>query len=132
MMSMQDPIADMLTCIRNSQSARKLYVNLFYSKIKISIIKVLQIEGYIENFLIEEKEKNKIIKVNLKYFKGKSVIQKIKRISKPGLRIYKPANKLPKIMNGLGIAIISTSKGVITDHTARKINIGGEIICYVA
>lgn len=131
-MSMQDPIADMLTCIRNSQSANKLYVNLTYSKIKVSIIKVLQEEGYIKNFLIEKKENNNIIKVNLKYFKGKSVIQQIKRISKPGLRIYKPANKIPKIMNGLGIVIISTSKGLMTDYTARKINIGGEIICYVA
>lgn len=131
-MSMQDPIADMLTCIRNSQSARKPYVDLFYSKIKIAIIKVLQVEGYIKNFFVEKKEKNKIIKINLKYFKNKAVIQKIKRISKPGLRIYKPAKKIPKIMNGLGIAIISTSKGVMTDHNARKINIGGEIICYVA
>lgn len=131
-MSMQDPIADMLTCIRNSQSANKLYVNLTYSKIKVSIVKVLQEEGYIKNFLIEKKENNNIIKVNLKYFKGKSVIQQIKRISKPGLRIYKPANKIPKIMNGLGIVIISTSKGLMTDYTARKINIGGEIICYVA
>lgn len=131
-MSMQDPIADMLTCIRNSQNANKMFVSFFYSKIKKSIIRVLHNEGYIKDFLIEKKENNKLIKIHLKYFRKKPVIQQIKRVSKPGLRIYKTANKLPKIMNGLGIAIISTSQGVMTDSSARKINIGGEIICYIS
>lgn len=130
-MSMQDPIADMLTCIRNGQSANKNVIYINYSKIKIAIIKVLHEEGYIKQYIIDNQIKP-IIKLELKYFQGKPVIDTLKRVSKPGLRIYKSAKKLPKIMNGLGIVIISTSKGVITDKYARKIGIGGEIICYVS
>lgn len=130
-MSMQDPIADMLTCIRNGQSANKNFICINYSKIKISILKVLKEEGYIKTYTIENDLK-KVIRLELKYFQGKPVIEKIQRISSPGLRIYKSSNNLPKIMNGLGIAIISTSKGVITDSYARKIGIGGEVICYIS
>lgn len=130
-MSMQDPIADMLTCIRNNQSANKNIVNIMYSKIKLSIVKVLQEEGFIKKYIVEGKVKS-IIKLELKYFKNKPVIENIQRISTPGLRIYKSKNKLPKVMNGLGIAVISTSKGVMTNSTARKKGIGGEVLCYVS
>lgn len=130
-MSMQDPIADMLTCIRNNQSANKNFVDVIYSKIKLSIAKVLQESGYIQQYVLQGKIK-KQIRLELKYFKNKPVIDTIKRISTPGLRIYKSANKLPKVMNGLGIAVISTSKGVMTDSAARKQSIGGEVICYVS
>lgn len=130
-MSMQDPIADMLTCIRNNQSANKSIVNIIYSKIKLAITKVLQEEGFIKEYVIEGKIKS-TIKLELKYFKNKPVIENIQRISTPGLRIYKSTDKLPKVMNGLGIAVISTSKGVMTDRNARKQGIGGEVICYVS
>lgn len=131
-MSMQDPIADMLTCIRNGQFAKKNTINIFFSKIKFFIVKVLKEEGYIQDFKICQIKKIKKIELTLKYFKGYPVIKSIKRVSKPGLRIYKVSNKLPIIMNGLGTAIISTSKGVMTDNEARKIKIGGEVICYIS
>lgn len=130
-MTMQDPISDMLTCIRNNQIANKHFVEIPFSNIKISIIKVLKNEGYIKQYELINEKKIKI-RLELKYFNNKPVIEKINRISKPSLRIYKRVNKLPKIMNGLGIAIISTSKGVMTDANARKMGIGGEIICYVS
>lgn len=130
-MTMQDPISDMLTCIRNNQIANKTFVEIPFSNIKISIIKVLKNEGYIKQYEIIKEKKTKI-RLELKYFNNQPVIEKINRISKPSLRIYKRVNKLPKIMNGLGIAIISTSKGVMTDANARKMGIGGEIICYVS
>lgn len=130
-MSMQDPVADMLTSIRNGQSANKYSVTIPSSKLKNSIIQLLKKEGYINNYHIKGTKKLEL-EVILKYFEGKSVIEKIERVSRPSLRIYKKKNDLPKVMAGLGIAIISTSHGIMTDHTARKLGLGGEIICYVA
>lgn len=130
-MSIQDPIANMLTCIRNGQNSYKSFIILPLSKIKNEIAKILKQEGYITDYEIIQSEK-KYLKVVLKYHLKKAVIEKIKRVSKPSLRIYKSKNKLPRIMQGLGIAIISTSKGLMTDKTARNIGIGGEIICYVS
>ncbi|WP_343153527.1 30S ribosomal protein S8 [Buchnera aphidicola (Mindarus keteleerifoliae)] len=129
-MSMQDPISDMLTRIRNGQLANKLFVNMPSSKLKIAISSVLKEEGYIVNYMVEKNLKS-TLKIFLKYFKGKSVIEKIQRISKPSLRIYKKKYDLPKVMGGLGIAIISTSKGVLTDKIAREKGLGGEVICHV-
>ncbi len=130
-MSMQDPIADMFTRIRNGQMAQKFSVSMPSSKLRIAIAKVLQAEGYIEGFKVEEGVKP-TLEVTLKYFEGKSVIDTIERASRPGLRIYKKKDELPKVMGGLGIAIVSTSKGVMTDRAARKAGMGGEIIGYVA
>ncbi|BGI50754.1 MAG: 30S ribosomal protein S8 [Arsenophonus endosymbiont of Ceratovacuna japonica] len=130
-MSMQDSVADMLTCIRNGQAANKIIVNMPSSKLKVDIAKVLKKEGYIEDYKIEGNIKP-ILKISLKYFQGKPVIENIQRISRPSLRIYKKKDKLPQVMSGLGIAIISTSQGVITDRVARQIGLGGEILCYVA
>ncbi|BAP58361.1 30S ribosomal protein S8 [Candidatus Tachikawaea gelatinosa] len=130
-MSMQDPIANMLTCIRNGQNARKISITIPSSILKVEIAKVLQEEGYIKDFKIIENKKPKIV-LYLKYFKGKGVAESIQRISRPGLRIYKKYNELPKVMNGLGISIISTSKGIMTDQKAYKSNLGGEVICYVS
>ncbi|AYN24580.1 30S ribosomal protein S8 [Buchnera aphidicola] len=130
-MSMQDPVADMLTRIRNGQSANKYSIKMPYSKLKISIIELLKKEGYIKKFNVEGNHKLEI-EVILKYFKGKSVIEMIQRVSRPSLRIYKKKNTLPKVMAGLGIAVISTSKGIMTDRTARRLGLGGEVLCYVA
>ncbi|QJC38600.1 30S ribosomal protein S8 [Enterobacteriaceae endosymbiont of Donacia fulgens] len=130
-MSIQNPIADMLTRIRNGQLSHKSKIFMQYSKLKKSIAQILKNEGYIKNFNLI-KEKNFLLEITLKYFKGKGVIEKIHCISRPGLRIYKKKNFLPKVMAGLGIAIISTSKGIITDYTARYYGVGGEIICYVS
>jgi len=130
-MSMQDPISDMLTRIRNGQAASKVSVKMPSSKQKVAIAAVLKTEGYITEFVVAGDTKPEL-EVTLKYFEGKKVIDTIKRVSRPGLRIYKGANDLPKVMAGLGIAIISTSHGVMTDRAARKASIGGEIICYVS
>lgn len=130
-MSMQDPIADLLTRIRNGQAANKESITLPSSKLKVAIVKVLQNEGYISSFAVTEGVKPELT-VELKYFQGKSVIDTIKRISKPGLRVYKRKDELPKVMGGLGVAVVSTSKGVMSDRAARKEGLGGEIICYVA
>jgi small subunit ribosomal protein S8 len=130
-MSMQDPISDMLTRIRNGQAASKVSVKMPSSKQKVAIASVLKAEGYITDFVVAGDTKPEL-EVTLKYFEGKKVIDTIKRVSRPGLRIYKGANDLPKVMAGLGIAIISTSHGVMTDRAARKASIGGEIICYVS
>ncbi|QJC35742.1 30S ribosomal protein S8 [Enterobacteriaceae endosymbiont of Donacia sparganii] len=130
-MSIQNPIADMLTRIRNGQLSHKNKILMQYSKLKKSIANILKNEGYIKNFNLI-KEKNILLEINLKYFKGKGVIEKIYCISRPGLRIYKKKKFLPKVMSGLGIAIISTSKGIMTDYNARYYGIGGEIICYVS
>lgn len=130
-MSMQDPIADMLTRIRNGHSANKYSVVMSSSKLKKSIITLLKQEGYIQDYEITGEKKCKL-KIILKYFKGKSVIEMIQRVSRPSLRIYKNKKDLPKVMSGLGIAIISTSQGVMTDRMARKEGLGGEVICYVA
>ncbi|WWO98823.1 MAG: 30S ribosomal protein S8 [Candidatus Dasytiphilus stammeri] len=129
-MNMQDPISDMIIRIRNGQSAKFTYVSMQFSKIKKGIAHILREEGYIEQYEIIDN--NFILKIKLKYFSGKPVIEIIKRVSRPGLRIYKRKQELPKIMNGLGIAILSTSKGIITDKSARQKGIGGEILCYVA
>ena len=130
-MSMQDPISDMLTRIRNGQAASKVTVKMPSSKQKVAIAAVLKAEGYITEFAVAGDTKPEL-EVTLKYFEGKKVIDTIKRVSRPGLRIYKGARDLPQVMAGLGIAIISTSHGVMTDRAARKASIGGEIICYVS
>jgi small subunit ribosomal protein S8 len=128
---MQDPIADMFTRIRNAQSANKVAVVMPGSKQKEAIAKVLQDEGYISSFKVESGVKPEL-EITLKYFEGKPVIESIQRVSRPGLRIYKKRNELPKVMGGLGIAVISTSKGLMTDRAARSAGLGGEIIGYVA
>ncbi|MGL4600937.1 MAG: 30S ribosomal protein S8 [Plesiomonas sp.] len=130
-MSMQDPIADMLTRIRNGQAAKKFAVTMPSSKLKVAIANVLKEEGYIEDFNVVGDAKPEL-EVTLRYFQGNSVVESIQRVSRPGLRIYKKKDVLPKVMGGLGIAVISTSKGVMTDRAARKAGLGGEIICYVA
>jgi len=130
-MSMSDPIADMLTRIRNGQSASKAEVAMPASKMKQSIAAVLKDEGYISDFSVSEDAKPEMF-VSLKYYDGKPVIESIKRISRPGLRIYKNKDELPKVLNGLGIVILSTSKGMMTDRAARAAGIGGELICSVA
>ncbi|MEI6896886.1 MAG: 30S ribosomal protein S8 [Psychromonas sp.] len=130
-MSMQDPISDMLTRIRNGQAASKVSVKMPSSKQKVAIAAVLKAEGYIADFSVAGDTKPEL-EVTLKYFEGKKVIDTLKRVSRPGLRIYKGASDLPKVMAGLGIAIVSTSHGVMTDRAARKASIGGEIICYVS
>ncbi|TRW47886.1 30S ribosomal protein S8 [Aliidiomarina halalkaliphila] len=130
-MSMQDPIADMFTRIRNAQSANKVAVVMPASKQKEAIAQVLQDEGYITAYKVESGVKPEL-EITLKYFEGKPVIESIQRVSRPGLRIYKKRNELPKVMGGLGIAVISTSKGLMTDRAARSAGLGGEIIGYVA
>jgi len=131
-MSMSDPIADMLTRIRNAQLAEKLSVSMPSSRVKASIAQVLKDEGYIEDFKIRDEDGKSTLEVALKYYAGEPVIEKIERVSRPGLRIYKGRDDIPKIMNGLGIAIVSTSKGVMTDRKARATGIGGEVLCIVA
>ena len=130
-MSMQDPIADMLTRIRNGQAANKIAVSMPSSKLKVAIANVLADEGYIESFKVLDGVKPEL-EITLKYFQGKPVVESIQRVSRPGLRIYKRKDELPKVMGGLGVAVISTSKGVMTDRAARQAGLGGEIICYVA
>ena len=130
-MSMQDPIADMLTRIRNGQAANKVAINMPSSKLKVAIDNVLAAEGYIESVKVLEGAKPEL-EITLKYFQGKPVVESIQRVSRPGLRIYKRKDELPKVMGGLGVAVISTSKGVMTDRAARQAGLGGEIICYVA
>lgn len=130
-MSMQDPISDMFTRIRNAQAMKRVEVAMPASKAKVAIADVLKEEGYIEGYEVSEVEGKPTLNVILKYFNGVPVIEKIKRISRPGLRIYKNKRALPKVMNGLGIAIISTSKGLMSDRMARRLGEGGEILCYV-
>ncbi len=131
-MSMSDPIADMLTRIRNAQLAEKIAVAMPASKLKAAIAQVLKDEGYIEHFAIRETDGKPVLEINLKYYAGRPVIEKIERVSRPGLRIYKSSDKLPKVMNGLGVAIVSTSKGVMTERKARASGVGGEVLCIVA
>lgn len=131
-MSMTDPIADMLTRIRNAQSAAKAEVVIPASKKKSAILKVLQDEGFIESVQNTLDEGKAVLKVQLKYYQGKPVIDMIKRVSRPGLRVYKGKTELPSVQGGLGIAIVSTSKGVMVDRQARKLGYGGEVICYVS
>ncbi len=128
---MSDPIADMLTRIRNGQSAGKKSVKLPSSKLKVAIVKVLKEEGYITNYNTESNGSHTEMTIELKYYQGIPVIEKVKRVSRPGLRIYKSKDELPKVLAGLGIAIVSTSKGVMTDRAARAIGHGGEVICTV-
>lgn len=130
-MSMSDPIADMLTRIRNGQSAGKKSIKQPSSKLKLSIAKVLKDEGYIVDFSAETIGSHSEMTIDLKYYKGVPVIEEIKRISRPGLRIYKSKDELPKVLGGLGVAIVSTSSGVMTDRAARAKGHGGEIICTV-
>ena|SRR3990167_9314001 len=130
-MSMQDPIADMLTRIRNAQAVNSKQINLPASKVKLAILGVLKDEGYIDSFEIETTEGKKDINVTLKYYQGKPVIEKIGRISRPGLRIYKKSGSLPTVRAGMGIAIVSTPKGVMTERAARAQNLGGEVLCTV-
>ncbi len=131
-MSMTDPIADMLTRIRNAQQANKVDVSMPSSKVKISIAKVLEEEGYISAFNVNEVEGKATLTVTLKYFEGKAVISEINRVSRPGLRVYKSANDLPRVIGGLGVAIVSTSKGVMADRKARSLGQGGEVLCAVS
>ncbi|UAX41753.1 30S ribosomal protein S8 [Pasteurella canis] len=130
-MSMQDPIADMLTRIRNGQAANKVAISMPSSKLKVAIANVLAEEGYIESVKVLDGVKPEM-EITLKYFQGKPVVESIQRVSRPGLRIYKRKDELPKVMGGLGVAVVSTSKGVMTDRAARQAGLGGEIICYVA
>jgi len=132
-MTMTDPIADMLTRIRNAHKIKASSVVIPSSTIKVNIAKVLLKEGYIIGFEEEETgSKQRYLNINLKYYEGSPVIEKIHRVSRPGLRIYKPRNQLPKVMGGLGIAIVSTSKGIMSDRDAREQGEGGEILCFVA
>tara|TARA_B100000787_G_scaffold110269_1_gene82042 strand:- start:24 stop:413 length:390 start_codon:yes stop_codon:yes gene_type:complete len=129
---MHDPIADMLTRIRNGQMRSKVSVSMPASKVKQSIAAVLKDEGYIETYNIDANKGKPLLNIELKYYAGQPVIEKIQRISKPGLRIYKNSDNLPRVMNGLGVAILTTSRGVMTDIKARAAGIGGEVLCYVA
>jgi small subunit ribosomal protein S8 len=128
---MQDPISDMLTRIRNGQAATKVAVKMPSSKLKVAIAELLKAEGYVADYAISGEVKPEL-EVTLKYFEAKPVIEQIQRVSRPGLRIYKKKDELPSVMGGLGIAVVSTSKGLMTDRAARKAGLGGEIICYVA
>jgi len=130
-MSMTDPIADMLTRIRNAQALRKAAVVMPSSKLKRAIADVLKAEGYIQDAMVQEIDGLPVLIITLKYFQGAPVIEQIERISRPGLRIYKNHNTLPKVRGGLGVAIISTSRGIMTDCAARAAGQGGEILCHV-
>lgn len=131
-MSMSDPIADMLTRIRNGQLAGHVKVSMPSSKLKASLAKVLADEGYIASFDVKDVDGKSELSVDLKYFQGKPVIETLKRVSRPGLRVYKNKDELPKVIGGLGVAVVSTSKGIMSDRDARKMGVGGEIICFVA
>jgi small subunit ribosomal protein S8 len=132
-MAMSDPIADMLTRIRNAQLAEKASVSMPSSKLKVAIAAVLKDEGYVDQFAVRKSDDGKAaLEIVLKYYAGRPVIERIERISKPGLRIYKGAEDIPRVMNGLGVAIVSTPKGVMTDRKARASRVGGEVLCIVA
>jgi small subunit ribosomal protein S8 len=130
-MSMSDPIADMLTRIRNAQSVDKTAVTMPSSKLKVAIAQVLKDEGYIDGFAIKGDAKAEL-EIALKYYAGRPVIERIERVSRPGLRIYKGRHNIPQVMNGLGVAIVTTPQGVMTDRKARAAGVGGEVLCYVA
>jgi small subunit ribosomal protein S8 len=131
-MSMSDPIADMLTRIRNAQSVEKAVVSMPSSKLKIAIAQVLKDEGYIDGFAVRGDGAKPELEISLKYYAGRPVIERIERVSRPGLRVYKGRHEIPNVMNGLGVAIVTTPKGVMTDRKARQVGIGGEVLCYVA
>jgi small subunit ribosomal protein S8 len=131
-MSMSDPIADMLTRIRNAQAVAKAAVLMPSSKLKVAIAQVLKDEGYIDGFAVKDSGGKHELEVALKYYAGRPVIERIERVSRPGLRIYKGRDAIPQVMNGLGVAIVTTPKGVMTDRKARQTGVGGEVLCYVA
>ncbi|CAM8665464.1 RpsH Ribosomal protein S8 [Oxalobacteraceae bacterium] len=131
-MSMSDPIADLLTRIRNAQSVNKTTVAMPSSKLKVAIARVLKEEGYIEDFAVADQGGKPELRIELKYYAGRPVIERIERVSRPGLRIYRGKSEIPTVMNGLGVAIVSTPQGVMTDRKARATGTGGEILCYVA
>ena len=131
-MSMSDPIADMLTRIRNAQMVEKTSVQVPSSKVKVAIAQVLKDEGYIDGFQVKNDDGRPQLEIALKYYAGRPVIERIERVSRPGLRVYKGSNAIPQVMNGLGVAIVTTPKGVMTDRKARANGVGGEVLCYVA
>ena len=131
-MSMSDPIADMLTRIRNAQSVEKPVVSMPSSKLKVAIAQVLKDEGYIDSFEVKSEGVKSELEISLKYYAGRPVIERIERVSRPGLRIYRGRDAIPTVMNGLGVAIVTTPKGVMTDRKARATGVGGEVLCYVA
>ncbi|ABE48564.1 MULTISPECIES: 30S ribosomal protein S8 [Methylobacillus] len=131
-MSMSDPIADMLTRIRNAQSTNKVSVSMPSSKLKRAIAAVLKDEGYIDDFSVQDVDGKPQLNISLKYYAGRPVIEKIERVSRPGLRIYRGNQEIPVVMHGLGVTIVSTSKGVMTDRKARDAGVGGEVLCVVA
>ncbi|RMW94799.1 30S ribosomal protein S8 [Allofranklinella schreckenbergeri] len=131
-MSMSDPIADLLTRIRNAQMVNKASVSVPSSKLKLAILQVLKDEGYIDGFEVVRDGVKADVRVDLKYYAGRPVIERIERVSKPGLRVYKPSKSIPQVMNGLGVAIVTTPKGVMTDRKARAAGVGGEVLCFVA
>jgi small subunit ribosomal protein S8 len=131
-MSMSDPIADMLTRIRNAQSVEKPVVSMPSSKLKVAIAQVLKGEGYIDAFAVKTEGVKSELEISLKYYAGRPVIERIERVSRPGLRIYRGRDAIPTVMNGLGVAIVTTPKGVMTDRKARATGVGGEVLCYVA
>ncbi|GAB3480400.1 30S ribosomal protein S8 [Azotobacter salinestris] len=129
-MSMQDPLADMLTRIRNAQMAEKTVVSMPSSKLKVAVANVLKNEGYISDYQVSSDMKP-LLSIELKYFEGRPVIEELKRVSRPGLRQYKSVDQLPKVRGGLGVSIVSTNKGVMTDRAARAAGVGGEVLCTV-
>ena len=131
-MSMSDPIADMLTRIRNAQMVQKAIVSMPSSKVKVAIAQVLKDEGYIDGFTVKTDGGKAELEITLKYYAGRPVIERIERVSRPGLRVYRGSGAIPQVQNGLGVAIITTPKGVMTDRKARASGVGGEVLCYVA
>ena len=131
-MSMSDPIADMLTRIRNAQLVEKPAVTMPSSKLKVAIAQVLKDEGYIEDFRVRGEGGKSELEIGLKYYAGRPVIERIERVSRPGLRVYRGRDAIPQVMNGLGVAIVTTPRGVMTDRKARQTGVGGEVLCYVA
>ena len=131
-MSMSDPIADMLTRIRNAQMVEKPTVSMPTSKLKVAIAQVLKDEGYVDSFAVVGDPAKPQLEISLKYCAGRPVIERIERVSRPGLRVYKGRHDIPNVMNGLGVAIVTTPKGVMTDRKARQAGIGGEVLCYVS
>ncbi|MDZ4189865.1 MAG: 30S ribosomal protein S8 [Hydrogenophaga sp.] len=131
-MSMSDPIADMLTRIRNAQMVEKASVTMPASKVKTAIAQVLKDEGYIDGFKVKSNDGKNELEITLKYYAGRPVIERIERVSRPGLRVYRGRNAIPQVQNGLGVAIVTTPQGVMTDRKARATGVGGEVLCYVA
>ncbi len=131
-MSMSDPIADLLIRIRNAQMVSKANVMVPSSKVKVAIVQVLKDEGYIDGFQVKTEDGKATLEIALKYYAGRPVIERIERVSRPGLRVYKGRDAIPQVQNGLGVAIVTTPQGVMTDRKARAVGVGGEVLCYVA